>query len=53
MVALHEKFSPLVLKQMKRSIKEGQPVNPPIWWIDPTSAEALKEDTGKTEIVEI
>jgi alpha-glucosidase (family GH31 glycosyl hydrolase) len=27
---------------MDNSIANGTPVNPPIWWVDPTNADALK-----------
>jgi len=32
---------------MQQAIDNGTPVNPPIWWIDPTNAEAHKINDGK------
>lgn len=45
-VDLHAEFAPLILSAMERSISEGHPVNPPIWWVDPTDAVALAIDDG-------
>ncbi|KAJ1531564.1 hypothetical protein ONE63_000237 [Megalurothrips usitatus] len=42
---LHAKFTPIVIKAMKKNIEDGSPVNPPIWWLDPTDENALKEST--------
>lgn len=33
---------------MKKSLKYGTPVNPPIWWIDPTNQVAHSINDGKT-----
>ncbi|KAJ3631195.1 hypothetical protein MTP99_012339 [Tenebrio molitor] len=41
-VALHEEYADEILNAMNNSIKDGTPVNPPIWWVDPTNADALK-----------
>lgn len=32
---------------MEVSVREGTPVNPPIWWIDPEDEVALAIDDGK------
>lgn len=32
---------------MEQAIIYGTPVNPPIWWIDPTNPEAHKINDGK------
>lgn len=44
---LHEKYAPNIIKAMERSVKNGSPVNPPIWWIDPTDKKALACDDGE------
>lgn len=36
-----------IIKAMDDSIKNGVPVNAPIWWIDPTDPIALKCADGK------
>ncbi|XP_068907022.1 myogenesis-regulating glycosidase-like isoform X1 [Tenebrio molitor] len=41
-VALHEEYADEILNAMNNSITDGTPVNPPIWWVDPTNADALK-----------
>jgi hypothetical protein len=44
---LHEEYADEILNAMNNSITDGTPVNPPIWWVDPTNADALKVDDGK------
>ncbi|KAK2575419.1 hypothetical protein KPH14_008331 [Odynerus spinipes] len=39
---LHAQITPLILKSMNKSIQTGAPLNPPIWWIDPTDQIAHK-----------
>ncbi|XP_011139397.1 myogenesis-regulating glycosidase isoform X2 [Harpegnathos saltator] len=39
---LHAEYTPTILKHMQQAITNGTPVNPPIWWIDPTNKEAHK-----------
>ncbi|XP_044748469.1 myogenesis-regulating glycosidase isoform X2 [Coccinella septempunctata] len=41
---LHEKYSDVILEAMLNSTRTGAPVNPPIWWIDPTDPVAHKVD---------
>nr|AHH86054.1 glycoside hydrolase family 31 [Gastrophysa viridula] len=43
-VNLHRNYSSVILRAMEKSMKDGSPVNPPIWWIDPTDSEALACD---------
>lgn len=38
-VDLHEQYADLVLAAMDNSIANGFPVNPPLWWIDPTNPD--------------
>lgn len=40
-VNLHEQYSNVILKAMEKSIEDGSPVNPPIWWLDPSDPVAL------------
>ncbi|KAF2905133.1 hypothetical protein ILUMI_01041 [Ignelater luminosus] len=44
-VDLHQMIAPYIKQQMRNSIEKGHPVNPPIWWVSPNDANALKEDT--------
>lgn len=39
---LHDTYTPEILSAMHQAIKYGTPVNPPIWWVDPTNSEAHK-----------
>nr|ADC97876.1 glycoside hydrolase family 31 [Chrysomela tremula] len=43
-IHLHQNYSNVILRAMEGTIKNGTPVNPPIWWIDPTDSEALACD---------
>lgn len=43
---LHQRIAPYIQQQMKNSIENGHPVNPPIWWVSPNDTNAQKEDTG-------
>lgn len=46
MVDLHQNYAPEIKKAMENSVKNGHPVNAPIWWIDPTNNDAHNVDTG-------
>ncbi|XP_011693783.1 PREDICTED: uncharacterized family 31 glucosidase KIAA1161 [Wasmannia auropunctata] len=39
---LHDNYKDEILKAMQQAIDNGTPVNPPIWWIDPSDKEAHK-----------
>nr|AHH86056.1 glycoside hydrolase family 31 [Phaedon cochleariae] len=43
-VNLHQNYTAALLRAVEASKLNGSPVNPPIWWIDPTDAEALACD---------
>ncbi|KAJ3658461.1 hypothetical protein Zmor_010196 [Zophobas morio] len=43
-VALHDEYTDSILNAMENSISTGTPVNPPIWWVDPTNPDALKSN---------
>ncbi|XP_060530661.1 myogenesis-regulating glycosidase-like [Cylas formicarius] len=40
-VDLHARYSPQIVEAMEKSIATGEPVNKPIWWLDPTDSIAL------------
>ncbi|XP_026682066.1 myogenesis-regulating glycosidase-like [Diaphorina citri] len=46
-VDLHYAYSGVIVDAMKRAVKDGSPVNPPIWWVDPTDPIALACDDRK------
>ncbi|XP_029674383.1 myogenesis-regulating glycosidase-like [Formica exsecta] len=39
---LHANYTPEILNAMQQAVTNGTPVNPPIWWVDPTNKEAHK-----------
>ncbi|XP_011868142.1 PREDICTED: uncharacterized family 31 glucosidase KIAA1161 isoform X5 [Vollenhovia emeryi] len=39
---LHANYTDEILNAMQHAIENGTPVNPPIWWVDPTNSEAHK-----------
>lgn len=43
--ALHEQYADVIVAAMRKNIADGTPVNPPIWWLDPTDKKALAEDS--------
>lgn len=45
-VDLHEQYAPNILNAMSLSIETGSPVNPPIWWVDPSDTTAQSIDDG-------
>ncbi|XP_045501448.1 myogenesis-regulating glycosidase-like [Colias croceus] len=38
---LHAEYADQIYAAMHASVHDGSPVNPPLWWIDPTDPEAL------------
>ncbi|KAK9753476.1 Glycosyl hydrolases family 31 [Popillia japonica] len=44
-VELHAQYADKIIEAMEKSISDGYPVNPPVWWVDPTNAEALRQST--------
>ncbi|XP_019888683.2 myogenesis-regulating glycosidase isoform X2 [Ooceraea biroi] len=39
---LHANQTSAILGAMQQAIRDGTPVNPPIWWVDPTNRQAHK-----------
>ncbi|XP_015109889.1 myogenesis-regulating glycosidase [Diachasma alloeum] len=39
---LHAEIAPTILRLMNVTVSTGAPLNPPIWWVDPTDQEAHK-----------
>ena len=35
MVALHEKYAPVIIELAKDCVTSGAPINRPLWWLDP------------------
>lgn len=44
-VELHVNYTDIIVEAMENSTNYGYPVNPPIWWVDPTNPDALASDT--------
>lgn len=44
---LHTSYGSLIEERFKLAVASGDPVNPPIWWLDPTDATAQSIDDGE------
>ncbi|CAG2109246.1 unnamed protein product [Medioppia subpectinata] len=44
MLKLHEQFTPLIIELAKNSVKTGEPIMRPIWWIAPNDPKAFLID---------
>lgn len=45
---IRSKYTDTIIALMKDSVAKGSPLNPPVWWIDPTDPVAHAIDDGKT-----
>lgn len=50
-VEMHESYAEQIIERMRLAVKTGEPLNPPIWWIDPTDKVAQKIHDGLLQIV--
>jgi hypothetical protein len=50
---LHADYADAIVNAMLASMIEGTPVNPPIWWLDPTDEDALAVWDGKIKKMKI
>ncbi|XP_050532348.1 myogenesis-regulating glycosidase-like [Daktulosphaira vitifoliae] len=41
---LHLQYADVIVKLMENAVKNGDPINPPIWWIDPNDPTAFSID---------
>lgn len=46
MTGLHIKYADIIGHLAMQSIRDGSPINRPIWWIDPTNPDAQIIDSG-------
>lgn len=44
---LRSNYTNTIINLMLSAVSKGSPVNPPIWWIDPTDPIAHVIDDGK------
>lgn len=44
---LHLDYAEFILQRFQYGITKGEPVNPPIWWINPDDKEAQKVSDRK------
>lgn len=44
---LRSKYTDTIIELMKNTVAKGSPINPPVWWIDPTDSIAHSIDDGK------
>ena len=48
MIALRERYSDMMIELFKQATVTGEPINRPIWWIDPYDEEAFNIEDGNT-----
>lgn len=46
---LHTEYSDVIMSALEAAVIHGEPVNPPIWWLDPNDIVALSINDGKTK----
>lgn len=44
---LHAQYTDEIMEVFEEAVKRGEPVNPPIWWVDPTDQVAHGISDGK------
>ena len=49
LTALHADYAAKIIELAENSVASGEPINRPIWWLDPTDQEALVIDSGKKD----
>lgn len=42
LLQLHATYTNQIISQMQLAVTQGTPVNPPIWWVDPTDTTAQR-----------
>ena len=47
MIALRESYADKIVELAKNSVDTGEPINRPIWWLDPYDETALEIGDGK------
>ena len=47
MISIREKYSERIVELAKAAALTGEPINRPVWWIDPYDKEALSIEDGK------
>lgn len=46
---LHAKYTDEIMKAFQAAVDRGEPVNPPIWWLDPQDSVALGINDGNVK----
>ena len=46
MIELRERYSDVMIELFKQATVTGEPINRPIWWIDPYDVEAFNIEDG-------
>ena len=44
MLKLHEQYSPLIIELAQNSVKTGEPIMRPLWWVSPNDANTYAVD---------
>lgn len=43
---LHAQYTDEIMNAFEKAVSDGEPVNPPIWWLDPYDEIALSTNDG-------
>lgn len=46
--SLHAQYVGVIMDALEAAVKWGEPVNPPLWWLDPNDDVAMSISDGKT-----
>lgn len=46
--ALHAQYTDAIMEAMQKNVDLGEPVNPPLWWLDPYDRVAWQIDDGRS-----
>ena len=49
MISLREKYADVMVELFKQTVETGEPVNRPIWWLDPYDETAFGIEDGNFE----
>ena len=44
---MHVEITPTIMSLMNKTVQTGAPLNPPIWWVDPSNPVAHQIVDGK------
>lgn len=48
---LHDQYTNVIMERFKLAVEKGDPVNPPIWWVDPDDVIAQGVNDGECRLI--